>query len=330
LGGIIELLSEILDDPQKPFFIVIDRLDEQWADEAVRYNLLKGLIDAVKEFGKVHYAKIIICLRIDLIEQLFRHVRSEAGFQEDKYRSLYLPLRWNREHLIALLDRRIAALIRDRYTGYTPTHKDILPPSVRVGQRKDKQNTIDFILARTWNRPRDIIEFLNLSIGRCEGKPRLTQEVILDVEADYSRNRLRAIYQEWYKDYFELPEAVKAFVEKRPSRYLLNEITQTTINDWSLAVACTQPQTKGRLWDLAAKFIGCELPEADFRRNLASILYRTGIVGLKMTSTSPVRWADNESYTIALAELDDQVQVYVHPGLWRVLGITHMDGEQNE
>jgi len=323
LGGIIELVNEILDDPQKPCYIVIDRLDEQWAEESIRYRLLKGLIDTVREFGKVRNGKIIVCFRIDLLEQLFGEMRSEAGFQEDKYSSLYLPIRWTRADLIKLLDKRIASLIRDQYTGYTPNHADILPKHVNVGRRK-QERTIDWILERTWLRPRDAIEFFNACIRRAEGKTNLTQQIILDAEGEYSRGRLRAIAQEWYKHYPLLYHCAKFLMTNRKSSFRLGDFGKEKLEEWVLAIMTKEKSEKGRLWEVADAYFrnaGCDEAAMKLRREIGAVFYRTGLVGLRTQTGSPVRWADNESYTVSSAELDDDTEVHVHPGLWRILGI---------
>jgi hypothetical protein len=323
LGGIIELVDEILDDPQKPCYVVIDRLDEQWAEESIRYRLLKGLIDAVREFGRLRHGKIIVCLRIDLLEQLFRETRSEAGFQEDKYRSLYLPIRWTHAQLIDLLDRRIGELVRDQYTEYVPKLIDIVPERLNIG-RRGREKTSDFILDRTWSRPRDIIEFLNACIRRAEGKASLTKDIIFDAEGEYSRGRLRAIAQEWHRDYSHLPECAKTFLTNRSNAFRLGEIEEEVMAEWALAVVCDEKTQGGRVWELANDFTrATDQQEAakKLRRGIGSVLYRTGIIGLRIQSGSSVRWADNESYSVSPAELDDNTHVHVHPGLWRVLGI---------
>jgi len=330
LAGIIELVNEILDDPQKPCYIMIDRLDEQWAEESIRHRLLKGLIDTVREFGKVRNGKIIVCLRIDLLERLFREMRSEAGFQEDKYRSLYFPICWTRPQLTNLLDKRIAILIRDQYTGYTPSCADIVPKDLNVGRKKRKR-TISWILDRTWLRPRDAIEFFNACIRRAEGKAKLTQQIILEAEGEYSRGRLRAIAQEWFKDYPLLPDCAKALLANRESAFHLEDIDKKALDEWVLAVVGSEKSEAGRLWKLADSYYDtadscydtADSDEAvmNLRREVGLVFYRTGLVGLKTRTGLAVRWADNESYSVSPAELDNDTEVHVHPGVWRVLGI---------
>ena len=323
LGGILDLLAELLDDPMRPVYITIDRLDERWADDDLRMKLLKGLVDTVKEFGKVPNAKIIICLRVDLLEQLFRLTRSDLGFQEDKYRSLNLPLIWTKPQLISLLNKRVGHLIQDAYTGYLPTLGDILPPSLKFGRKKEV-STIDYILDRTWFRPRDAIEFLNACISKSEGDANITKDAILDAEGEYSRGRFRALAQEWYAQYPSLPESVSRLLAKREPSFPSAEISNDDLNDWSLHESVDSPIKDGELYELAKRLVQREVLPEEVRRCLLSAFYKTGCVGLKTSVHQQVRWASSESYSVSPAEIDDETRVYVHAGLWRVLGIRAM------
>ena len=64
LANLIRLLAEdIFDNPQQKYFILIDGLDEDWAEDAIRYRLIKALLDTIKRFRRVRPLKIIIALR---------------------------------------------------------------------------------------------------------------------------------------------------------------------------------------------------------------------------------------------------------------------------
>jgi hypothetical protein len=155
LSYVLELLDSILEDPEKRYYIVIDRLDENWIEEDLRYLLIRALIETVRDFCKVRHAKIIIALRYDLIDRVIRLSRG-PGFQEEKYESLYLDLSWTGEQLTQLLDKRIDRMVRHTYTSQLVTHRDLLPKTI------GKQPAIDYILDRTLMRPRDMIPFLGI------------------------------------------------------------------------------------------------------------------------------------------------------------------------
>ena len=74
-----------------------------------------ALIQNARDFIKVKNAKLIVALRRDLIERVFRITR-ESGFQEEKYQSFYLPLTWSKAQILEVLDRRINQLVKRAYT----------------------------------------------------------------------------------------------------------------------------------------------------------------------------------------------------------------------
>ena len=116
LNTVVDVLEGVLTDRQRYYYVMIDRLDEDWVEDKLRYRLIMALIDAAKEISRVTNIKVVIAIRRDLIERVFRLVRETgAGFQEEKYQSLYLPLRWQRKKIIEILDKRIAKLVERRY-----------------------------------------------------------------------------------------------------------------------------------------------------------------------------------------------------------------------
>jgi hypothetical protein len=194
LSYVLELLDTLLDDPQKRYYIVIDRLDENWVEEGLRYLLIRALIETVRDFGRVRNAKIIIALLYDLLDRVLRVARG-AGFQEEKYESLYLHINWTKAQLTQLLDARINRLVRQSFTSQTVTHREILPTSV------NKVPVMDYILARTFMRPRDVIMFCNACISQARGNPQITPIMVKEAEGEYSRKRLRSLADEWVADY---------------------------------------------------------------------------------------------------------------------------------
>jgi hypothetical protein len=84
----------------------------------------------VRDFNsRIKNVKIIVVIREDLLERVFRYTRS-AGYQEEKYKSLYLSLAWKEDDLIELLDKRVQQLVREQYTKKEVTISDILPAHV--------------------------------------------------------------------------------------------------------------------------------------------------------------------------------------------------------
>jgi len=318
LMGILELLDDVIDDPGKPVYVLVDKLDEDWADESIRYRMLRGLLDTVKEFRNVSNAKLIVALRKDLLERLFRECRTDAGFQEDKFRDFQLPLRWHRLQLRSIIDKRVSHLIKDRYTKANVSFEDIAPRKVKFKERR--VDTFEFIADHTWGRPRDFIEFLNICISKAESSSRITKQMIMDSLGEYSRNRFRSICQEWFRDYPSLPLVAKKMLSKKKSVFRLSEIADQQVEDLALEVQ-DGGRRDGRLEVVLNNvFIGKTVPRTAICE-IFTIFYKVGFVGLKPISTDGTRWASEDSISVSPAELNDESSVRIHKGIWKVMGV---------
>lgn len=176
LAKMIDILAEdMFNDEQKRYFVLVDRLDENWVADPIRYKLIRALIETVKDLQKVQNAKLVVALRKDLLQRVFRETR-DAGFQEEKYQALYMPLTWTRESLIAVMDRRLHHLVQHRFSGRQVTWRDIFPD--RIGN----ETTPDYLVSRTLYRPRDIIQFCNCCIELAPDRPEISAHIVRDAE----------------------------------------------------------------------------------------------------------------------------------------------------
>lgn len=312
LSYVLELLDSILDDPQKRYYIVIDRLDENWVDEALRYLLIRALIETVRDFCKIRHAKIIIALRYDLLDRVLRLARG-PGFQEEKYESLYLDLNWTKEQLTALLDARIDRLIRQEYTTQHVAHDHLLPHSI------NKKSGIDYFLERTLMRPRDVVMFFNACIRQAQNNPQITPQMLKEAEGEYSRQRLRSIADEWIADYPYLMQ-IFGLLKGKPASFNLDAILDEECVD--LAIHLMSEERKEEELSFALNEIGKDLDNTkSFRRWIVAVLYRVGVVGLKLESFESVVWSISGRRSISVSEIAPTARLTVHPCFWRSLGI---------
>lgn len=165
LGKLVAFLAEdVFDDPQRPYFITIDNLDENWVANSSKFFLIRSLIEEIKIFRKIRNVKIIAVLRQDLLEKVYNETR-DGGFQEEKYESYYARLRWREKDLEALLELRINEVFKRKYTGRKVTLAEILPKD-RGGDK-----SLNYILDRTFLRPRDAISFINECLAAAGALP---------------------------------------------------------------------------------------------------------------------------------------------------------------
>lgn len=317
LSYVLELLDSILEDPQKKYYIIIDRLDEDWVEEGLRYLLIRALIETVRDFCKVRHAKIIIALRYDLIDRVIRLSRG-PGFQEEKYESLYLELSWTREQLITLLDKRIDKMVRQTYTGQTVTHEDLLPTSI------NKQRAVQYMLDRTLMRPRDLILFFNACIRQAHGNPVLTAAMVKEAEGEYSRQRLRSLADEWIADYPQFLTFVDV-LKKQPARFMVQDLGDERCLEVAIRLIESNKIDSAELADVLHEIENDPARTASFRNWLVAVFYRVGIVGLKLEAFETIVWSTAGRRSISASEITPSTRVAIHPCFWRSLGVNPAD-----
>ncbi len=313
LSKVHNLLENVLTDRQKYYYVLIDRLDENWVEEKLRYRLIMALLDSVKEISRVSNIKVLVAIRRDLIDRVFRLVR-EAGFQEEKYQSLYLPLHWSPKKIIEILDKRVDALVARRYQkNKRVTHRDLLPKKI------DGKSIIEFITDRA-QRPRDVISFFNKCIEVAEGKPRVNVNTLKRAEGEYSRQRLRALADEWHADYPGLLDFVD-ILKKRPPKFSLEQVKYDDIAELCLNSAIEHPNDSGILREYARNVAEDLVEVNDFKKEMFMVFYRIGLAGLKLETFESASWVDELGQDVSPSEIDDRTGVAVHPTYWRSLGI---------
>ena len=312
LQKILDLLSSVLEDRQKAYYLLIDALDENWVEESLRYKLIMALIQNARDFIKVKNAKLIIALRRDLIERVFRITR-ESGFQEEKYQSFYLPLTWSKAQILEVLDRRINQLVKRAYTKGPVGHRDLFPAKYQ------KENIGDFIF-KIAPRPRDVIAFFNACIRSAENKPNIGTQALRAAVGEYSRTRLRALGDEWSGDYPTLLEFAK-ILQRRKESFKIETIEDSKLGDLCLTVAAENPKGRGILQQFAMQVADCVIDIPAFKIALIQIFYRVGLVGLKLQPHETVSMVDETGRAVSSGEITQNTSVVVFPPYRRALGI---------
>lgn len=315
LNQILDLVKDVLDDDQKQYFIVIDRLDESWVDDQLRYKLIMALIDTVKEFRRIPNAKIVLALRVDLLQRVYKRARS-AGFQEEKMESLYLRLKWSRSSLMEMLDARVNHLFRDRYSK----NRLLSCREVLVESRRDAY-CLDYILDRTFLRPRDAICFFNECIMQVEGRAKIAMRDVKEAEAVYSSGRLQSVADEWHVEFPNLLVFAKALLNGAQAQGQLGSvITEQTIQDRCLSLV-GRKLPDDNLTEVCAAVVASERSCWDMMYAACSVFFRVGMVGIKPSPTETFAWYADTGRRYDATEFTRETSIQVHPMFWRSLGI---------
>jgi len=319
LKDMLDFLQEdVLTDAQKRYFVVVDGLDENWVEDELRYRLIRALIETVRSFQAVRNAKVVIALRRDLIDRVFERTR-DAGFQEEKYHGLYLDIAWTREQLAQVVDRRVNALVRRQYTKGTVALSDVFVEWVH----SDGRSAIDYMLDRTMLRPRDIISFFNLCIQKALDHPKITQTMLYEAEAEYSRSRLRALADEWDADYPELTDFAM-ILKGGPAQF---QVRNLPVAEFCLRFITSGRWPEGPLTDAARRLVETdELSEAWVRSFAASVFYRAGLIGLRTDRYAKAVWSFAGGPNLSPSDVGDDAVASVHPAFFVCLSVRKEGG----
>lgn len=314
LHDILDLLSEeVFDDKQQQFYLLIDKLDEEWASSEIRYEFVRALIEEIKTFRRISNAKVIVALRKDLLDIVFDKTRG-AGFQQEKYESYLLPVKWTKSALEKLVEVRIKEVFKRQYTKQGIKVEDVFYAPKGKGQRP-----LDFIIDRSLYRPRDVIQYVNECLTAAIDKSQITKLYLTNAEGTYSEKRLNSLFEEWSEIYPCLPYYVELLRGAKSVFYRsdLNAWIENEIDELFQCGDLTDPCHKA-----IEKFIDNKFTLADITAEVINTFFRIGIIGVKTSSHSPYIWSDYDHALLAKGDIKRTNQIKIHKMVWRTLGIT--------
>lgn len=313
LGEIVNFLADdVFSDPLNRYYVVIDRLDDAWVDDRIRYKLIRALIETVKAFVRVRPVKIVVALREDLLRLVLDQTR-DAGFQEEKYESLFLRLRWKPAQLRELLDLRVSMLIREQYTTKRVTFNDIFQGEVRG------ESAFDYVIGRTLFRPRDVIAFVNCCLEICENREYIPPSAVQDAEKKYSDGRLRSLADEWRNHYPDL-EAYVELVRRRHASFKYSDITEDQFQQFMTYAFESLPE-EDPFKKLISEYLENKRSMNYCLQQVLKILYTTSVIGIKPQATDKTSWSYLEDRGVPDGQYKSSSSIHVHKMLWRSLDI---------
>ncbi|MEA2991459.1 MAG: hypothetical protein QOD40_379 [Alphaproteobacteria bacterium] len=317
LTEIIDLLAAYgFDDPQQKYFLLIDGIDSKWADDSLRYKLIRALIETLKRFRKIRNLKIVVALRTDVLERALMETK-DAGYQREKYDDMISEIGWEEKELRALVNERINLLYRRQYTKQNVRFEDLFP--YKVGAT----DPFRFLIERTLRRPRDIIAFINQCLQEGVDQTEITARNIRDAELEYSRKRLNALEEEWgsvYKSFAALID----FIKQQSDTFVLSGVATRDIMEYTaLTISEGDQDNRGDLFRTAKEVKESSSIGAitSLARKIIEALYRVGAVAIKMDSSERFRYCYIDQPIIAANSIPMDAKVRVHPMLLRALNV---------
>lgn len=317
LHDVIDFLAkEIFTDNKQKFFLVLDRLDEDWVEDQLRFKLLKALIETIKSFRKIECVKIIIAMRTDLHYHLFRGA-PDSGFQEEKYKSLYLPIRWTREQLVTLLDERVRFMFKRQYTRDDVKLNDILPKN-----QIDKRSAIEYIIDRTFFRPREAIIFLNHCIAKAEGSTEISIAVLRSAEVAYSLERLDSLAVEWAREYPLLKKYLQLLRAKGTS-FQLSSYKKGEVDDFVIDILTTEANSSDPIYKRCEEYYRYGIGDyVSLLEDIFLVLYQVGLIGVKPETYLGRQWSYQDQPVLPKGQIKADSFLDVHKTFWAALGLT--------
>lgn len=204
LGKMMDVLNEdVLDSSQNFTYVVIDDLDKDWVDAKLIHELIMALFKTVHDLKRVRNLKIIVALRTNIFEHL--DFSATNGGQEEKFRSLVLPMNWTPSQLESLVNERLK-IASAKQRAENATLSGILPH-----QNSKRGNALSYLVDRTLLRPRDLLSFVRECLTHSEGKSQISWDAIKQAEVNYSESRLLALRDEWKMNYPGIDKVFESF-----------------------------------------------------------------------------------------------------------------------
>lgn len=314
LSDVLRLLSEeIFNDAQECYFVTIDDLDTKWVDDSLKYKLIRALIETIKSFRQVRSVKIVVALRLDLLQRVITATR-DSGFQSEKYESLRLNLRWSSGELLDLLNRRVQHLVKQRYTSRPVLMSDLFPTHI------GKTLFSDYLTQRTFLRPRDAILFVNECIARASDRGQISSQIVQDAEGSYSQKRVDSLQEEWGTVYPQVAQYLHVFA-RRPVSLRVSELSEESIRDWVQSELLAHPDPNDPVAQAAIQcFMEDKLSHFKFLLVLVNALYTVGAIGIKPDTSSPEYWSYFSDHVPSEGAIKPSSVLKLHPVFWRAVG----------
>lgn len=319
LSNVVDMLAELSSSDISKYYILIDKLDERWVDDSLRFKMIRALIDALKQFKKIRNLKIIAALRSDVLERVVQET-GDLGFQREKFEEYFHQIRWNKDELKALINKRIAYTFKKQYSSqYTVHFNDIFTSKI------NNEDTFDYMIERTLMRPRDIMSFINESFARSEGHNNISGQTIKNCEHEYSRKRREALEYEWRSAFECIPELIKYISRFKKSSISFAEFCDSAkVDELALKIVDTKiAHDPIRL--LAEQYCNSSVSADALMKEIATTLYRVGAVGLKIGPSDKMFYSHINSPLLDGSSLNSESRVRIHPMLFSSFGVHDED-----
>ncbi len=315
LAKVINGLSKYLGDKQENYYILIDGLDEHWIEPEIKNTIIHSLFEACKGLRKIRNLKVVVSIRNDVYEKMNMEYPPSQG-QLEKNEDYIVRIKWSKEQLWELVEKRIGHLFRWKYTKDNVHFSDLFKTTY-----DNKKRSWAYIVERSLMRPRDVIKFVNFCFATAEGKSEISKADFKNAERIYANDRLEALSAEWVPVFSGIP-VIFDLLRNRSTYFSVSDFCHSRfVEDLALAFASEDTYQRDPLWQNieTATSVNDSSEPLDFCKEVFHRLHLTGAVGLKLSSTSAWHWIHQTHKPISKHSIRPETKVSVHPMLWLAL-----------
>jgi Cdc6-like AAA superfamily ATPase len=308
LSHVIEALADFTKARGDKFFLLIDKLDEPWVDEGIKFKLIHALFEAIKYMKRLTNFKVVVALRNDLYERMISNSTASKS-QIEKYDDYIVRLKWTKDQLKELAEKRLNHLFKWKYSKENVFFDDIY-----ISRFDGKTSTWSYLHERTLNRPRDVINFVNLTLQASEGKSSVSKTDFSNGEVEYSSQRLQSLKYEWSSTYPGI-SVLLDLLKGRPRYFDVRELCTSDLTDKIYEkMGMAEEIQSDTLWQMLDRNLegSSVIDPLNYARVVFHRLHLIGAVGLKTSSLSTWQWIAFSGKPINpdAIELDTKVEIH--------------------
>lgn len=306
-SDILDVISimkeELFSNPQKKFYLIIDDLDKEWIEDSIRYELIGSMIEVIKEFRQFQGVKIIISLRENLNEIVFSGIHNKGG-QREKFKPLFSYLVWTKEELQLFLDKRLKLLSENQLNVKNAFYND----------RRGNKTGVEYVLERTFFRPRDVISYVNHAIENANNKEYFTKDILSKAESSYSLDRFQALEDEWFENYGRL-NILCEFLRGIHDGFKLKSLNENLFTE-IYCIDNPEEELNGEMLKALLDWKSSNINFVSYVKKVLYTLYRVGIIGVKKGATYKTAFYYDKDVLIDRNDITNNCKFYVHPSLY--------------
>lgn len=300
---ISEYLFTHLERKDATYFICIDELETYYGYRSFRRDLqmvhdwieVAWSINQTIKNASYKKMKIILSVRTEILRSIEKYLGGDE--LNKKIGSYRIVVDWKSKYWVGI-HNPIFGIWLKRIARAQEDYSEINYQDIRIKwfpSTIGAQDTIDFILDRTWNKPRDIVRYMSLSVKSSPGAQVFSKNSIIDVLENYSEESKTEIMEEMSALYSsENIDLIFSSLKKFKSCFTKNEYQQHIQENYG------------------------DYTVFENIDNLLEDLYRYGILGCENIDTGEINWYYQGEINIKKGL---KWRYYIHKGLRPILGL---------